>query len=116
MNHFMGNRFSASSAGTHPSKVHPLAVEVMKELGVDISHHRSKSIEEFRGKHFDIVVTVCDDAKETCPFFPGKLVVHRSFPDPSSSDDIGVFRTVRDLILDWILDFFGSTETPIPVK
>ncbi len=110
MNHFLGERFKAFSAGTHPSEVNPLAIRVMKEIGVDISRHRSKSINDFKGTLFDIVVTVCDDARENCPFFPGKHIIHKSFPDPSASNDIETFRMVRDMIRDWILEFFGTSQ------
>jgi len=108
LNHLYGDRFEAYSAGTHPTRVNPLAIKALKEIGIDISHHRSTSVEEFKGSVFDVVVTVCDDAMKNCPFFPGKKVFHRSFPDPSESNDIEVFRSVRDSIIEWIKDFFGS--------
>ncbi|RKY02042.1 MAG: arsenate reductase ArsC, partial [Spirochaetes bacterium] len=83
VNYYYSEYFQAKSAGTIPTMVNPYALAVMKELGIDISHQRSKPIEEFRNKTFDIVVTVCDSARETCPFFPGKIVLHRGFEDPS---------------------------------
>jgi arsenate reductase len=78
-----GDKYEVASAGTIASQVNSYAIEVMKEIGIDISNHRSKSIEEFRGKTFDYVITVCDRANETCPFFPGKVHIHRNFEDPA---------------------------------
>ncbi len=106
-------RYEVSSAGTISSNVHPYAIKVMNEIGIDISHHRSKSIEEFRGKLFDYVVTVCDHAKETCPFFPGKIHIHKNFEDPANAkgtneEKIAVFKRVRDEISDWIEKNFGQ--------
>jgi len=112
MNALYGNKFQSFSAGTNPSKVNPLAIEVLKEIGIDISHHRSKSIDEFKGETFDYVVTVCDNAKENCPYFPGgKKYVHRGFMDPASvegtyEEKLSAFRKVRDEILNWIKEFF----------
>jgi len=112
MNALYGDKFQAFSAGTNPSKVNPLAIEVLKEIGIDISHHRSKSIDEFKGETFDYVVTVCDNAKENCPYFPGgKKYVHRGFIDPASvegtyEEKLSAFRKVRDEILNWIKEFF----------
>ncbi|HSV41777.1 MAG TPA: arsenate reductase ArsC [Methanomassiliicoccales archaeon] len=99
--------YKAYSAGTLPKTVNPFAIAVMKEIGVDISHNRSKSLKEFKGRHFNLVVTVCADASETCPFFPGDHIIHMGFPDPSGfvGDDeekMDGFRMVRDLIIDWL--------------
>jgi arsenate reductase len=110
MNHFFGDRYRASSAGTEATRVNPFAIRVLEEIGVDISAHRSKAVEEFRGERFDTVVTVCDSARESCPFFPGKRVIHRSFRDPShteGSDEelLHAFREVRDEILAWLEEF-----------
>jgi arsenate reductase (thioredoxin) len=110
-----GNYYEAFSAGVEPSSVNPYAVEVMKELGIDLSTHRSKSIEKFQGMIFDIVVTVCDNAKEACPFFPGKKVIHKGFDDPATlngpiEDTLDVFRRVRDEIKDWIKKTFGQVK------
>lgn len=112
LNALLGDRYEAASAGTEPRGVHPLAVQVMDEIGVDIRHHRSKSVDEFREEWFDVVVTVCDHAKETCPFFPNaRRRMHRSFPDPSAVEDpreqLETFRKVRDAIREWILETFG---------
>ena len=80
-----GDSVEAHSAGTHPSGfVHPMAVETMKERGIDISAQRSKSLSEFEGQRFDYAITVCDDANQECPFFPGAgNHLHWSTPDPS---------------------------------
>ena len=108
MNHLHGDRYQAFSAGTEPGTVHPLAVKVMAEIGIDISAHRSKHLREFAGREMDLVVTVCDNAREACPFFPGaKENRHESFPDPSAvsgSDDkkLAAFRVTRDAIRTWI--------------
>jgi arsenate reductase len=105
----LGNAVEVFSAGTHPSQVHPLAVAVMAEAGVDISGHRSKSVTEFAGHAFDLVVTVCDSAKEACPMFPGAVrQVHESVPDPALAGAEGKaaldrFRFVRDLIRERIV-------------
>ena len=71
LRHDAGDRFEVFSAGTKPSRVRPEAIAVMRELGIDISGHRSKSVDEFTGQQFDYVLTVCDNAKESCPIFPG---------------------------------------------
>jgi len=106
------DRYEAHSAGIKPTKVNPYAVKAMAEAGIDISKQHSKSIEEFRGKIFDYVVTVCDDAKEACPFFPGDKVLHKSFRDPSrlkGTDDeiLKKVRRVREEIREWIEETFG---------
>ena len=105
-------QYEVYSAGVTPFKVHSLAVETMGEIGIDISQHTSKSIEKFRDMTFDIVVTVCDNARETCPFFPGKKVLHQGFDDPglvqgSKEQQLQAFRTVRDQITSWIKHTFG---------
>jgi arsenate reductase len=107
LNAICGDRFEGSSAGIEPTKVNPYAVKAMAEIRIDISQHRSKSLEEFRGGHFDYVVTVCDHAKEVCPFFPGEKILHRSFEDPSefkgTEDEIlEQVRRVRAEIKEWI--------------
>ncbi len=76
----------------------------MAEIGIDISSHRSKSMNEFRGQHFDYVVTVCSDAADNCPFFPGDSIMHMDFPDPSAASGteehvLGTFRYIRDEII-----------------
>ena len=102
LRHDAGDRLEVSSAGTKPGKVRPEAISVMRELGIDISGHRSKSVDEFAGQPFDYVLTVCDNARESCPIFPGKaLQLHQNFDDPASApgseqERIAVFRRVRD--------------------
>jgi thioredoxin type arsenate reductase len=84
---YAGDRFEVASAGTEPGSVHPLAVRVMADVGVDISQARSKPVDELLGQHFDYVITLCDQANETCPVFPGSPErIHWSFPDPSAVD------------------------------
>jgi arsenate reductase len=116
MNAKYGDRYEVFSAGTEVTRVHPMAIEVMKEIGIDISGHRSKLIDELFGKRIETVVTVCDSAQKACPFFPGaKNVIHQSFPDPSgfqgSDEEVRAgFRKVRDEIIRRIDGTFGSTH------
>ena len=105
LRHLAGDRFEVASAGVAPTQVRPEAVTAMRELGIGISHHRSKSVDEFRGKEFDYVITVCDNANEQCPVFPGNTKrIHWSFEDPAAAQGdeksrLAVFRKVRDEIL-----------------
>ncbi|HHW13926.1 MAG TPA: arsenate reductase ArsC [Firmicutes bacterium] len=111
-----GGEIEAYSAGTAPSTVNPLAVEVMREAGVDLSQHRSKHLSEYLGEDFDYVVTLCGDAHETCPVFPGaKRMVHHGFPDPAKAaggreEVLAEFRRVRDLIKEFVAGLPGSLE------
>jgi len=114
-NHLFNERFEAKSAGTESSEVNRYAITVMAEIGIDLSHHRSKGIDEFARERFDYVVTVCDHAKETCPFFPGEGTrLHKNFEDPAGITDMGEeatmarFRRTRDEILAWIREIFGN--------
>jgi arsenate reductase len=106
LRHFGGGALDVASAGTHPSFVHPLAIQVMNEAGIDISSHRSKSVEEFIGTPFDYIITVCDNAREECPYLPGSHVtIHIPFEDPATATGtleqrLTVFRRVRDAIRD----------------
>jgi len=108
-----GDRYEAYSAGTEVTRVNPYVAKSMAQIGIDLSAHRSKSVEEFRGMEFDYVVTVCDNARENCPFFPGKQIIHHSFSDPSrftgTEEEIlqGVAK-VREEIKAWIIETFGS--------
>lgn len=108
LNHFFGDRFEALSAGIEKTRVRPEAIRVLDEIGIDISHHSSKTATDFAGRTFDLVVTVCDSAKESCPFFPGaKEYIHKNFPDPSGAEGsederLKAFRLVRDEIREWI--------------
>jgi arsenate reductase (thioredoxin) len=110
LRHDAGDRFEVASAGTHPSSVRPEAIAVMKEIGIDISGHRSKSVDEFATRSFDYVLTVCDNAKETCPIYPGHgNRLHHSFEDPaavegSNKDRLAAFRKVRDDIRQYLKD------------
>lgn len=109
-----GDRYEAYSAGTQTSKVNPYAIKVMSEIGIDISHHRSKGVGELLETKFDQVVTVCNNAKDTCPFLPGgKRYLHKGFTDPSDfegteEEKLRIFRRVRDEIKDWIIKTFGE--------
>jgi len=114
LNALYGDLYEAYSAGTEPKVVNPYAVRVMAEIGIDISHHKSKHLNEFLGKEFDYVVTVCDKAHQSCPFFPGgKEYIHKGFEDPSEvtggeEEILNTFRKVRDEIKMWIKEFFGG--------
>ncbi|KYC45863.1 MAG: Protein ArsC [Candidatus Methanofastidiosum methylothiophilum] len=115
VNTLCSNKFQAFSAGSTPTNVNPYAIEALKEIGIDIKGHYSKSINEFEGQYFDYVVTVCDNARDSCPFFPGaKKYIHASFKDPSSvvgnSEEIlNAFRKTRDEIKQWILEFICNS-------
>jgi arsenate reductase len=107
--------FEVQSAGVKPGSVRPEAIAVMREIGIDISPHRSKSVDEFVGQEFDYVITVCDNAKETCPVFPGRATrIHQSFEDPpppgAGSDEqrLAIFRRVRDEIREWLKGFIAA--------
>jgi arsenate reductase len=114
LNSLCGTKYQAFSAGTEPSAVNPFAIQVMSEIGIDISKHRSKSINKFMEQIFDYVITVCHHANETCPFFPGGMKrMHRSFEDPASfkgneAETISEFRRIRDEIKGWIEKYFGT--------
>jgi arsenate reductase len=100
--HLAGDRFEVYSAGTHPSKVHPVAIIVMKEMGINISTHTSDPIDKYFGHGIDYVITLCDNAREFCPTFPGKSKkIHWSIDDPfrswkSDHKIIGRYRKTRD--------------------
>ena len=104
-------QFEVASAGVSPSRVRPEAIAVMREIGIDISNQWSKSVDEFTGKQFDYVITVCDNAREHCPVFPGQAkLIHWSFDDPAAvpGDETGrlaVFRRVRDEIKERLQGF-----------
>jgi arsenate reductase len=108
MNTLLGDHYEAWSAGTDPSVVNPTAVKVMAEVGIDLSAHHSKGLEGFLDREWDYVVTVCDNAKEACPFFPGgSMRIHKGFRDPagidgSDAEKLILFRQVRDQIRVWI--------------
>jgi len=104
LRHFHGDLYEVYSAGTEPTTVNPLAIAALKEIGIDISHHRSKGISELGGMNFDVAVTVCDRSNNNCPFVPGaRISIHRSFADP---DDEASFKKIRDEIKQWIAETF----------
>jgi arsenate reductase (thioredoxin) len=111
LRHDAGDRFDVESAGTKPSRVRPETIAVMKEIGIDLAGHRSKSVDEFSDRSFDYVLTVCDNAKENCPIFPGHANrLHYSFEDPtavegSEEDRQAAFRRVRDRIREYLRSF-----------
>src|SRR5207245_4114622 len=111
-----GDRFEVASAGVAPTNVRPEAVAVMREIGLDISHHRSKSVDEFLTQEFDYVITVCDNANEQCPTFPGSTKrIHWSFEDPAAvvgdgATRLNIFRRVRDQIKARLADFTKTSE------
>jgi arsenate reductase len=115
LRHDAGERFEVESAGTKPSSVRPEAFAVMRELGIDISGHRSKSVEEFDWQKFDYVITVCDSARESCPvFFGGEKRLHCDFEDPAALDGsqeerLALFRRVRDQLRTYLAEFAQHT-------
>jgi arsenate reductase len=115
LRHTAGDMFEVQSAGVSPSSVRPEAIEAMDEIGIDISRHRSKSVDEFVGQDFDYIITVCDNAKETCPVFSGKARrIHKNFEDPPTASvgdhnsRMAIFRRVRDELRDWLKDFIEA--------
>jgi arsenate reductase len=104
--------YQVESAGTKPSLVRPEAIAVMKELGIGLSGHRSKSVDEFAGQDFDYVVTVCDNARDACPVFPAKTQrIHWSFEDPAAvegteAERLDSFRRIRDQIHKRVKEFY----------
>jgi arsenate reductase (thioredoxin) len=117
LRHLGGDRFEAMSAGTEATRVRPLAVRAMEEIGVDVSGQESKTLERYLHEPFDYVITVCDEANEACPFFPGASSrLHWSFEDPSRAqgseeERLAVFRSVRDRIRKRIEeDLVGTRE------
>jgi arsenate reductase len=110
------DRFDVHSAGTKPANVRPEAIAVMNEIGIDISGHRSKPVDEFAGQPLDLVITVCDSANETCPVFPGKVKrLHWPFPDPAAENGteeqrLAAFRRIRDQIHGRIMRFLDGND------
>lgn len=115
-NHFWGDTMEAFSAGTKASFVNSTAIEVMKEIGIDISKHLSKNLSEFDGQNFDYVITLCGDANETCPLYiGGTKKMHIGFDDPAKATGISdeimrEFRRVRDEIKTKLEDYFNSVS------
>ncbi len=110
LRHYAGERAEVFSAGTAPKGLHPKAAAVMSEAGVDISRHTSDHVDQYRDQHFDLVITVCNNAKETCPTFAdADRLLHHAFEDPdipglSVVEQDALFRRVRDEIRDWAAD------------
>lgn len=113
LNNIYGDRYTAFSAGSDPTQMDPLVTSVMSEIGIDVSNHRSKGLAFFKDSKLDYIVTVCDQAHESCPYFPGgNLHLHRSFPDPSKfdgkhEDRVKEYRCIRDEIKKWIEEEFS---------
>jgi arsenate reductase len=111
-----GKRYEVFSAGTDPSGVNPNSIEVMKEIGIDISSHYSKNVKAFINEDFDYVITVCGITEESCPFFPGgKQQLHKDFEDPSSfsgnkEELLAKFRKIRDELKEWLEEFFNANR------
>ena len=115
LRHDAGDRFEVESAGTNPGHVRPEAIAAMREIGIDISSHRSKHVDEFQNQSFDYVLTVCDNAKETCPIYPGQTNrIHHNFEDPAAVEGseegrLASFRRVRDEIREYLFTFPQQT-------
>jgi len=111
MRYLKGNEFEVFSAGSKPKGIHPLAIEVMKEIGIDISAQRSKHLDEYLNKNFDCITTLCDHAAKACPVFPGSGErIHQGFSDPaavegSRKEKLEMFRRVRNELKEFILSF-----------
>ncbi len=114
LRHLVGDQIDVFSADTKPSTVNPLAVRVMQERGLDISPHRSKHLDEFRSQPFDYVITVCDNAAESCPVFPGPAQrIHWSFPDPAGvkgdeATRLQAFRQIRNALEAQLRDWLAA--------
>jgi arsenate reductase len=112
-----GDRFEIASAGTEATRVHPLAIRAMDEIGIDLSGHTSKTLDQFLGQPWDYVITVCDSANERCPTFPARTTrIHWSFADPSQAagteeERLGIFRRVRDEILARLRAWLADPKT-----
>ncbi|GAA4733646.1 arsenate reductase ArsC [Flavisolibacter ginsenosidimutans] len=114
LRHFAGDKAEVYSAGVETHGVNPRAVQIMKEDGIDISHHTSNNVAEYRNLNFDFVITVCDNAKERCPYFPSSAKkFHHNFPDPGKAtgteeEIMQKFREVRDMIKQYSWDFVAE--------
>lgn len=116
LRHAAGDRFEVFSAGIEPFPIRPEAIAVMREIGIDISRHRSKHVDEFSGQHFDYVLTVCDHARQMCPvFLHTTRMIHHSFIDPGNfeatdEERLARFRRIRDQIREYLATFPGPDE------
>lgn len=114
VNHYLAGKVKAWSAGVAPTRVNPRAVQVMAELGLDISRQRAKSIADLGDQQFDLVITLCDSAQQQCPIFPGATqVIHLGFPDParatgSDAEIMAAFRRVRDDMREQLIRFLAE--------
>ena len=118
VNKLCGDRYEAKSAGVTPTEINPYVAKAMADVGVDLSTRRSKSILEFKGKIFDYVVTVCDAARENCPFFPGEIQIEKNFPDPATftgtkEEILRKVRVLRDEMKSWVENTFCEGNPPI---
>lgn len=121
LNSLCGDKYKAESAGITPTGINTYVARVMLEVGVDLSSHRAKSIMEFQGRTVNYVVTVCDQAREQCPFFPGEKQIHRNFPDPSSfvgtdEEILAKVRATRDEIMVWIDKTFCKGDPDVETE
>ena len=118
LQHICKDRFDVYSAGTKPSIVRPEAIKALEEIGLDISNNRSKSVDEFSDKEIEFVLTVCNNAKENCPYFPAKTkLIHHPFEDPADVEGdeetkVEAFRKVRDQIKAYLPEFLKQIESP----
>ena len=117
LNNLYPENYTAYSAGIEPAeRVNPYVIKALAEIGIDISNNRPKSLEEFNGWEFDYVVTVCEEGKENCPFFPGgKTYLHKSFPDPASlqgseEEIMKKVREIREEIKEWLIETFSQEK------
>lgn len=122
LRHFSRDRAEVFSAGIETHGVNPRAIAIMKEDDIDISHHTSNKVNEYAGMDFDYVITVCDNAKENCPYFPARVkMLHHNFPDPakatgSEEEIMKAFRNVREMIKKYTLDFANQYLHQSPIK
>jgi arsenate reductase len=122
LRHLAGDRFDVASAGTEATRVHPLAIQVMREVGIDLGSHHSKTLDTLLDHPWDYVITVCDSANEQCPLFPGPTTrIHWSFDDPSQATGdedqrLATFRRVRDEIRTRLTDWLAATRGAPPSR
>ena len=122
LRHDGGASFEVASAGTKPSSVRPEAIAAMREIGIDISGQRSKSVDEYARQAFDFVITVCDNARESCPIFPANtLRIHWSLDDPaavqgSEEERLAAFRRIRDELRDHLQRFIKMQRNDLPAR
>jgi arsenate reductase len=115
LRHFAGDRFEVASAGTEATRVHPLAIRAMREVGIDLGAQTSKTVDSLLNRHWDYVITVCDHANERCPLFPGPTTrIHWSFDDPSQATGseearLATFRRIRDAIENRLKEWLTTT-------